>query len=96
MANPRHSTPQDRPAADVTVDGEHVNDAMGQLRHSARILTLAIVGLVHSPHEIRGHQSGPYTYEIDDDWMHDVESLAFNLVHDLEKILSAMEAGGQS
>lgn len=96
MANPHHR-PSAAPASGVPhvmVNGKSVNDAVGDLRHSARLLALAMIGLTNCQDEVQGRQRG--TYHMDDDWTHDVESLALEVAYDLENIVDAIDAGGRS
>lgn len=75
---------------DVKVDGQHIADAIGDLRHQARVLTLAILGTIASPNEIEGNV-GNGRRDVDEDWRHDVEHLAWQIVGQIDSISAALE-----
>lgn len=90
MANERHSTATGRPAVDVMVGDDHLGDAVSQIRHSARILTLAIIGYLHSPHDLGHSSQGRERRPIADNWLYDLEALGFDLVHQIEAVDEAL------
>ncbi len=96
MANERHSTATGRPAVDVMVGDQLLEDAISQIRHSARVLTLAIIGYNASPHDLRHCLRGTQPYSKRYDWLNDLEALGFDLVHEIEAVDDALNGRARS